>query len=76
MKYTLNVYAMSAPFFVPSSVADQHIKLASQWSSSVSSWLPKTWYLIKQRTENLIFCPFFDIIFIENEKEILYERRL
>ncbi|MBQ1186214.1 MAG: DnaD domain protein [Clostridia bacterium] len=29
MKYTLNVSAMSAPFFVPSSVADQHIKLAS-----------------------------------------------
>ncbi len=29
MKYTLNVQAMNAPFFVPSSVADKHIKLAS-----------------------------------------------
>ena len=29
MKYTLNSNAMTAPFFVPSSVADKHIKLAS-----------------------------------------------
>lgn len=30
MKYTLNASAMTAPFFVPSSVADKHIKLASE----------------------------------------------
>lgn len=29
MKYTLNSNAMNAPFFVPSSVADKHIKLAT-----------------------------------------------
>ncbi len=29
MKYTLNSNAMTAPFFVPSSVADKHIKLAT-----------------------------------------------
>lgn len=29
MKYTLNAQAMTAPFFVPSSVVDKHIKLAS-----------------------------------------------
>ena len=29
MKYTLNAMAMNAPFFVPSSVVDKHIKLAS-----------------------------------------------
>ena len=29
MKYLLNTSAMNAPFFVPSSVADKHIKLAS-----------------------------------------------
>lgn len=29
MKYSLNTNAMTAPFFVPSSVADKHIKLAT-----------------------------------------------